>query len=74
MIITAAYILRVISQVFFGPVPAELEHQVSDIRLLDKISILILAAFMVGIGIFPSLLSGMVQSGVQHVLQLLGGV
>ena len=74
VIITAAYILRVVSQVFFGPVPAEFEHGLSDVGILDKISIVLLAVFMVGIGLFPSLLSGMVQSGVQHVLQLLGGV
>ena len=74
VIITAAYILRVIGRVFFGPLPAEMEHGLSDVKILDKVSIVLLAAFMVGIGLFPSLLSGMVQSGVQHVLQLLGGV
>jgi len=74
VVITAAYILRVISQVFFGPVPAELGNELSDIHNMDKITIVLLAVFMVGIGLFPSVLSGVVQSGVQHVLQLLGGV
>ncbi|MBA4420769.1 MAG: NADH-quinone oxidoreductase subunit M, partial [Anaerolinea sp.] len=74
VIVTAAYILRVVSQVFFGKVPDELGHGLSDIHLLDKITIVMLAVFMVGIGIFPSLLSNLVHSGVQHVLQILGGV
>ena len=74
VIITAAYILRVVSRVFFGNIPEEIESGLSDVKVLDKVSIAILALFMVGIGLFPSLLSGMVQSGVQHVLQLLGGV
>jgi NADH-quinone oxidoreductase subunit M len=74
VVITAAYIFRVVSQVFFGPIPIELENGLTDVGVLDKISIVLLAIFMVGIGLFPSLLSGMVQSGVQHVLQLLGGV
>jgi NADH-quinone oxidoreductase subunit M len=74
VIITAAYILRVVSRVFFGAIPTEIEAGLSDVKILDKVSIAILALFMVGIGLFPSLLSGMVQSGVQHVLQLLGGV
>jgi NADH-quinone oxidoreductase subunit M len=74
VIITAAYILRVVSRVFFGNIPVEIEAGLNDVKILDKVSIVILALFMVGIGLFPSLLSGMVQSGVQHVLQLLGGV
>lgn len=74
VIITAAYILRVIGQVFFGAIPAEIEHGLSDVKVMDKISIVLLAIFMVGIGLFPSLLSGMVQSGVRQVLQILGGV
>lgn len=74
VIITAAYILRVVSQVFFGPVPAEIAHGLSDITVMDKVTVVMLAVFMVGIGIFPSLLSNIVQSGVQQVLQILGGV
>lgn len=74
VIVTAAYILRVVSQVFFGPIPSEIQHGLSDVNVLDKITIVLLAVFMVGIGIFPSLLSGMVNSGVNHVLQILGGV
>lgn len=74
VIVTAAYILRVVGQVFFGPVPQEFEKGLPGITVLDKISIAILAVFMIGIGVFPTLLSSLVSSSVQHALTILGGV
>jgi len=74
VIVTAAYILRVIGQVFFGSIPQEFEMGLPPISILDKISIMILAVFMVGIGVFPTLLSSLVSSSVQHALSILGGV
>lgn len=73
VIITAAYILRVINQVFLGKIPAELEGQVGDVGILDKVTIVILAVFMVGFGIFPSLISNVIGSGVTRILAILGG-
>ncbi len=73
VIITAAYILRVINRVFFGQVPSELEGHLSDVSVLDKITIVLLAVFMIVFGIFPSLISNVVGSGVTHILSLVGG-
>jgi NADH-quinone oxidoreductase subunit M len=73
VIITAAYILRVINKVFFGHVPAELEGHLSDVSKLDKITIVLLAVFMIAFGLFPSLISSVVGSGVTHILELAGG-
>ncbi len=73
VIITAAYILRVITRVFFGEVPQALEGHLSDVSVLDKITIVLLSVFMVAFGLFPSLISGPVSSGVRTILQLLGG-
>jgi NADH-quinone oxidoreductase subunit M len=72
IIITAAYIFRLIGRVFFGEIPAALEH-VGDVGVLDKIAVTLLAALMVALGLFPSLMVPMIQSGVNHVMQLLGG-
>jgi len=72
ILITAAYIFLVIRRVFFGETPSEL-LRVEDITVMDKIAIGLLVATMVGLGVFPSLLSTMVQTGVNHVLSLLGG-
>ncbi len=73
IIITAAYIMRNIRQVFFGKMPEKFEGHLSGITVLDKIAITTLCALMIVIGIFPSLMVPVVQTGVQHILTLLGG-
>lgn len=73
VILTAAYILRVVNKVFFGPIPEALEGHISDITVLDKISIALLAVFMIGFGLFPSVISNVIGSSMPHVLALLGG-
>jgi NADH-quinone oxidoreductase subunit M len=74
IIITAAYIMRNIRQVFFMPMPEALkEHHLTDITMLDKIAITTLCLFMIGIGIFPSIMVPMIETGVENILRLLGG-
>jgi NADH-quinone oxidoreductase subunit M len=72
IIITAAYIMRNIRQVFFGEIPENLQGHVGDITVLDKVAITTLCLFMVGIGLFPQLMSPMVLTGVKNILGLLG--
>ena len=72
ILVTAAYIFLVIRRVFFGEIPSEL-LKVDDVTVMDKIAIGLLVATMIGLGLFPSLLSTMIQTGVNHVLSLLGG-
>ncbi len=73
IVITAAYIMRNIRMVFFGDMPEKFHGHISHLTALDKIAIVTLCLFMVGIGLFPSLMVPMVQTGVDHILQLLGG-
>jgi NADH-quinone oxidoreductase subunit M len=73
VIITAAYILRVVGKVFFGEIPAELEETVGDVSVMDKIAVVMLSVIMVALGLFPILMTPWVQSGVNNVLRLLGG-
>ncbi|MCC6297755.1 MAG: NADH-quinone oxidoreductase subunit M [Anaerolineales bacterium] len=73
IVITAAYIMRNIRQVFFGDVPQKFEGHVADITFLDKVAITTLCLFMVVIGLYPRFMAPMVQSGVDYVLRLLGG-
>jgi NADH-quinone oxidoreductase subunit M len=74
IIITAAYIMRNIRQVFFMPMPDALkEHHLTDITVLDKIAITTLCLFMIGIGMFPAIMVPMIETGVQNILRLLGG-
>jgi len=73
IVITAAYIMRIIRGVFFGEMPEKLQGHISPLTALDKIAIVTLCLFMVGIGVFPAMMTPMVQTGVQHILSLLGG-
>jgi NADH-quinone oxidoreductase subunit M len=74
VLVTAAYILLVVRRVFFGEMPAELvKLKIDDISMLDKVSIVLLSVIMIALGCFPALMSPMVESGVRHVLALLGG-
>jgi NADH-quinone oxidoreductase subunit M len=73
IVVTASYVLLVVRRVFFGKLPEEFEGHITPINTLDKIALLLLMALMVGIGLFPALMVPWVQSGVQHILILLGG-
>jgi NADH-quinone oxidoreductase subunit M len=73
IVITASYIIRIIGKVFFGKLPENLEGHIHDITLSEKFAIALLVLVMVGIGLFPSVIVPMVQSGVNHVLTLVGG-
>jgi len=72
VILTAAYILLTIRRVFFGELPEKLTN-ISDISWRDKLVIGVLSLVMIAVGIFPSLLTTMIDSGVTSILALLGG-
>ena len=44
-----------------------------DVTVLDKVAIVTLCLLMVALGLFPSLMVPMVQTGVQNIINLLGG-
>jgi len=73
IIITAAYIMVDIRKVFFGALPEKLEGHISPITALDKIAIVFLCSLMVLIGMFPAVMTPMVERGVENILRLLGG-
>ena len=73
IVITAAYIMRNIRQVFFGDMPEKLEGHMTDVTVLDKVAITTLCLFMIILGLFPRFMVPMVQSGVENILRLLGG-
>ncbi|MFZ5818574.1 MAG: complex I subunit 4 family protein [Chloroflexota bacterium] len=73
IVITAAYIMRNIRDVFFRPMPENLEGHITDVNVLDKVAILTVCVLMIVIGMFPSIMVPMVQTGVDNILRLLGG-
>jgi NADH-quinone oxidoreductase subunit M len=73
VLVTAAYVLRVVRNVFFGPLPKAEYAELPPINALDKFSIVFLSAILIVIGLFPTVIMNMISSGVQSVLTLLGG-
>lgn len=73
IVITASYIIRIVGRVFFGRIPEELEGHVHDVTVLDKVAVGLLSAIMIVIGVYPTIIVPLVESGVNNVLRLLGG-
>jgi len=73
IVITASYIIRIISKVFFGKMPEEYADHIHDVTVLDKVALVILAGILVLVGIYPSIMVPMVETGVDNILRLLGG-
>jgi NADH-quinone oxidoreductase subunit M len=73
IVITAAYILRIVGRVFFGKMPEEFEGHIGDVTSMDKLALVFLCLLMIGVGIFPSLMVPRVAAGVENILRLVGG-
>jgi NADH-quinone oxidoreductase subunit M len=74
IVITASYIIRVIGRVFFGEMPEQFIGHIGDVTVLDKVALVVLCVILVGVGFFPSVMVPIVESGVNGVLALFGGV
>jgi NADH-quinone oxidoreductase subunit M len=73
IVITAAYVLRVVGQVFFGEFNAERFPHITSITLYDKIALIILLFWLIALGVYPRLMAPMIESGMKPVVSLLGG-
>jgi NADH:ubiquinone oxidoreductase subunit 4 (subunit M) len=51
----------------------EFDHHIGDVTALDKVALVVLCVIMITIGIYPSIMSGLVSSGVDQILSLFGG-
>ncbi|MAS32773.1 MAG: NADH-quinone oxidoreductase subunit M [Anaerolineaceae bacterium] len=73
IVITAAYVLRVTGQVFFGEFNAELYPEVGDITITDRIILILLGVPLIIVGILPWVMAPQIESGVRPIIALLGG-
>jgi NADH-quinone oxidoreductase subunit M len=74
IILTAAYVLRVVQQVFFGPFDEHKWHDLRPITALDRVSLVILCGVLIVSGLYPQWLMNMIQTGVVPVVtRLVGG-
>jgi NADH-quinone oxidoreductase subunit M len=73
IVITASYIIRITGRVFFGKMPEEFVGHIGDATILDKVALVFLSAVLIVVGVYPTIMVNMVESGVENILRLLGG-
>ncbi len=74
IVVTAAYVLRVTGQVFFGEFNETLYSDVGDIAITDRVILLLLGLPLIVIGLYPSIMAPMITEGLKPVIMLLGGM
>jgi NADH-quinone oxidoreductase subunit M len=72
IVVTAAYVLRVVQRVFFGELKPEFAN-LPGINFLDKTALIILASILVLVGVFPPIIMKIVEVGVAPIAALFGG-
>lgn len=74
VVVTAAYVLRVVQRVFFGEFDASKWHdEIKDVSVLDKVALGLLAFWLIALGVFPDIMTTMVRGGMEPIARLLGG-
>jgi NADH-quinone oxidoreductase subunit M len=68
IVITAAYIIRAVGTVFFGEYDADKWHDMRPILPIDKLVMVMFVAILIIIGVYPQIISPMVESGVSPVV------
>ncbi len=68
IVITAAYILRAVSKVFFGDYDEHKWHDMRPIRAIDKVTLVGFVVILIVIGVYPQIIVPMVQSGMEPVV------
>ncbi|MBE2267061.1 MAG: NADH-quinone oxidoreductase subunit M, partial [Anaerolinea sp.] len=73
IVITAAYVLRVTSQVFFGDFDRAKYPDVDDITPRERFVLLFLGAPLILLGMLPSIMAPMLEVGLRPILAIFGG-
>ncbi len=69
IIITAAYILRAVSKVFFGDYEGEKWHDMRPLLAIDKLTLLGFSAILILIGVLPVVIAPIVEAGILPVVE-----
>lgn len=72
IIITAVYLLRAVMNVTFGQLNKDY-GEIFDIRPVEMVPVLVLLAFIVLIGVYPSVLTTSLQMTLETILMGIGG-
>ncbi|MCL4543625.1 MAG: NADH-quinone oxidoreductase subunit M, partial [Chloroflexi bacterium] len=68
IVVTAGYLLWMLERVFMGPISEKWAH-LTDANPLEMFYVGVMVAVIVGVGIFPSVLTDVIKSGVVTVVQ-----
>jgi len=72
IVLTAGYILWMLQRVFYGP-PQDKFNKVKDADILERVYMFVFVAVIMGVGIYPAILTDVIKAGVMPVMGLLGG-
>ena len=72
IVITAGYILWMLQRVFYGS-PQDKFNQVKDADILERVYMFVFVAVIMGVGIYPAILTDVIKAGVMPVMGFLGG-
>jgi NADH-quinone oxidoreductase subunit M len=73
IVITAAYVLRVTGQVFFGEFKEHLYPNLPPITAVERVVLIILGVPLIVLGLYPTIMAPMITEGLKPVIMLLGG-
>jgi NADH-quinone oxidoreductase subunit M len=71
VVITAGYLLWMIKRVFFGPLNPRWAG-LPDALAIERVPIIAFAAVIILVGVFPALLTDVINSGIQPILARVG--
>jgi NADH-quinone oxidoreductase subunit M len=69
IVFSAAYVLRGVLGITFGPLQIQPSVRLSDARMSETVPMVTLAAFIILLGIYPSILLDPLQTGFDSLLQ-----
>jgi NADH-quinone oxidoreductase subunit M len=72
ILLAAAYMLTTLLKVFFGP-PQRIYNGVSDVDLREKVYCTLLVGFIFTIGLYPSVITGTLNTSIVPLASLWGG-
>lgn len=70
VILSAVYVLRAILRITYGE-QAERHANLQDARLYEAIPAILLTACILLIGIYPSIVTGSIDNGIKHIIEIL---
>jgi NADH-quinone oxidoreductase subunit M len=72
VVFAAGYILWMIQRAFYGPVQEKF-NGVADASPIDKVYMVAFVVLILFVGIYPAVMTDIIQLGISPVVQLLGG-